>query len=273
MTRPIKSEHYDLAIPEEGLSYDILDMAFNRSTQHFIEVSDVRAGMKVLEVGCGSGVMTHYLAQKVGQHGEVIAIDNSEAQLACAKRYCDSHGASNITFKCLSLFDIEKLQATFDAIYCRFVLHHVDRPRQAIQLFYTLLNSGGMYIAEEGIISAAFSYPLYSAWWHERQQPVLPAEEKEGKGCDGEFGMKLFYWMKKVGFMIQDIKLIQPVFTTYEQKIKLLDGHDAYKNTALSQGKSETQWQDERDNLICLAKDEEAIVGFYQSCQVRGLKP
>lgn len=273
MTQPTKKEHYDFAIPEEGLSYDILDMAFNPSTQHFIEASNVRAGMKVLEVGCGSGVMTHYLAQKVGQQGEVVAIDNSEAQLARAMRYCDSQGTSNITFQHLSLFDIEKLQTTFDVIYCRFVLHHVDSPRQAIQLFYKLLNSGGIYIAEEGIISAAFSYPPYSAWWHKRELPVSPDKTQDGVGRDGEFGMKLFYWMKKAGFTVQDIKLIQPVFTAYEQKIKLLDGHDSYKKTALLHGKTETEWQDERDNLICLAKDEEAMVGFYQSCQVRGIKP
>ncbi|CZL29219.1 class I SAM-dependent methyltransferase [Legionella pneumophila] len=261
-------EHYELEIPEEGLDYDILDMAFNPTTQSFIEMNGIQSGIRVLDVGSGSGVMTHYLAKLVGHEGHVLSIDNSLEQLRRAKHYCQEQGDNNVTFKQLSVYDLNSLNETFDLIYCRFVLHHLHSPRLAIHLFYQALNTGGIYIAEEGIVSAAFAYPPSKAWQGSRGHILPPEEEKDGISRDGEFGMKLFYWMKKSGFAIKDIKLIQPVLAIHEQKKKLLDGHDAYKKTALLQGKSEAEWATERQELIHLANDNFAIVGFYQSCQV-----
>jgi len=71
-----KNERYELEIPDEGLDYDILDMAFNPTTKSFIEANGIQKGMRVLDVGSGSGIMTHYLARKVGQKGHVLSIDN-----------------------------------------------------------------------------------------------------------------------------------------------------------------------------------------------------
>lgn len=267
-----KNEHYDFEIPEEGLDYDILDLTFNPTTQSFIEAHGIQPGMRLLDVGSGSGVMTHYLALQVGDQGHVLSIDNSTEQLARAERYCQQHGDKNVTFKPLSVYDLDSYPETFDLIYCRFVLHHLHSPRLAIRLFYEALNKGGIYIAEEGIISAAFSYPPSPAWQYNRGPILSPDKEQDGSERDGEFGLKLFYWMKKTGFTIQDTKLIQPVLVTSEQKKKLVNGHDAFKKTALLQGKSEAEWERERQELIRLAKDDFSIVGFYQSCQVCGVK-
>lgn len=273
MTMPNQGqERYDLEIPEEGLDYDILDVAFNPTTRAFIKSNHLQSGMRVLDVGCGSGRMTHYLAECVGQEGRVVSIDNSQEQLTRAQLYCEQKGSKNVLFKLLSVYDLNILGETFDAIYCRFVLHHLHSPRQVINLFYEHLNKNGIYIAEEGIISAAFAYPPSNAWSFSRGQISSPDEEKDGHNRDGEFGMKLYYWMKKAGFTINDIKLIQPVLTTTEQKNQLLSGHEAYKKTALSQGKSLEEWEAEKQELVRLANDDLSIVGFYQSCQVCGIK-
>ncbi|ARH01100.1 class I SAM-dependent methyltransferase [Legionella micdadei] len=267
-----KNERYELEIPEEGLDYDILDMAFNPTTQSFIETHGIQPGMRILDVGSGSGIMTHYLARRVGDHGHVLSIDNSAEQLARAERFCQQQADKNVTFKPLSVYDLDSLNETFDLVYCRFVLHHLHSPRLAIRLFYNLLNKNGIYIAEEGIISAAFSYPPSPAWQYSRPSILPPDKEHDGLDRDGEFGMKLFYWMKKSGFTIKGSKLIQPILSTAEQKIKLVDGHEAFKKTALLQGKSEAEWEEEKQALIRLADDDFSIVGFYQSCQVCGMK-
>ncbi|MBA2652212.1 MAG: class I SAM-dependent methyltransferase [Tatlockia sp.] len=266
------NERYDLEIPTEGLDYDILDIAFNPTTQSFIEANGIKPGMRLLDVGSGSGIMTHYLASQVGQHGQILSIDNSEEQLARAQRFCQQQGDKNVSFKHLSVYDLNTLKETFDLIYCRFVLHHLQSPRLAIDLFYKVLNKGGIYISEEGIMSAAFSYPPSKAWHYNREEILPPDEQKDGNARDGDFGMKLSYWMKKSGFTIKDTKLIQPLLSTYEQKKKLLKGHHAFKKTALLQGKSEKEWAAEEQELDRLAKDDFTIIGFYQSCQVAGIK-
>ena len=98
-------EHYGLEIPEEGLDYDILDMVFNPTTKSFIEVNGIQPGMRLLDVGSGSGLMTHYLASQVGAQGSVLSIDNSPEQLAHAQRYCQQHGDKNVKFKQLSIYE------------------------------------------------------------------------------------------------------------------------------------------------------------------------
>lgn len=247
-------------------------MAFNPTTKSFIEVNGIQPGMHILDVGSGSGRMTHYLANQVGLQGSVLSIDNSPEQLARAQGYCQRQGDKNVSFKQLSVYYLDSIGETFDLIYCRFVLHHLHSPRLAIQLLYQVLTKGGIYIAEEGIVSAAFSYPPSNAWHYSREKIRSPDEEKDESGRDGDFGMKLFYWMKKSGFLIKDTKLIQPILTTHAQKKKLLDEHDAYKKTALQQGKSAAEWETERQELLRLANDESTIIGFYQSCQVSGIK-
>lgn len=264
-------EQYEFEVPDEGLDYDILDMSFNPTTKSFIAANGIQPGMRVLDVGSGSGIITHYLAGSVGAQGQVVSIDISPQQLARAERYCQQQGDKNIRFKPVSVYELDSLNETFDLIYCRFVLHHLHSPRLAIRLFHQLLNKGGLYIAEEGIMSAAFSYPPSKVLQHNREQISSPSEEKEGTQRDGDFGMKLFYWMKKSGFTIKDLKLVQPLLSTYEQKKKLLDGHEAFKKTAILQGKKESEWEAEKQELIRLAKDKFAIVGFYQSCQVCGI--
>ncbi|KTD20799.1 Putative methyltransferase [Legionella lansingensis] len=266
------NESYDFEIPEEGLDYEILDSAFNSTTEAFIKVNGIQPGMRVLDVGSGSGIMTHYLARQVGQHGHVLSIDNSPEQLGRARRYCEQQSDKNISFKVLSIYELNQLNEHFDFIYCRFVLHHLHSPRLAINLFYQALNKEGIYIAEEGIVSAGFAYPPSKAWQYNRPPTLLPEEEKEGTHRDGEFGMKLYYWMKKSGFTIRDAKLVQPLLITYKQKKRLVDGHDAYKKTALLHDQSEADWEEQRQELMRLASDDFSIVGFYQSCQVCGIK-
>ena len=81
---------YDFDIPEEGLSYDILDIEFNVTTKAFIAKNVNLKGMRVLDVGCGSGIMTLYLSKMVGSNGHVTSIDISDRQLNRAKQYCDA---------------------------------------------------------------------------------------------------------------------------------------------------------------------------------------
>ena len=42
--------------------------------------------MTVIDIGCGTGLMTKWLAEQVGETGHIIAIDNRENQLELAKK-------------------------------------------------------------------------------------------------------------------------------------------------------------------------------------------
>lgn len=268
----MSDEKYDLEVGDEGLSYDILDESYNPSTQKFLLDAGLSPGMKVLDVGCGAGVMTAWLANQVGKDGHVTAVDNSPEQLMVTQRRIEKEQLSNVMTKVVSAYDIGDLQEKYDLIYCRFLLHHLHSPRKAIKTYYDNLKDGGIYVGEEGIISHMFAYPATFAWQGYMPNLNSPDQEEEGKGRDGDIGMKLFYECKKVGFQIINCGLVQPILWKESQKIKLLEGLEAYKQTDLDQGTTEEEWQRKYDETIRFSKDPNQIIGFYGSFQVAGVK-
>ena len=109
-------------------------------------------GLRVLDIGCGSGRDVYLLSQLVGERGEVIGIDMTSEQLDIAKRYADYHeqefGYKNFHF-CQGY--IERLQevgleaGSFDLIVSNCVLN-LSSDKQAVLLgIKKLLKPGGEF--------------------------------------------------------------------------------------------------------------------------------
>lgn len=266
------SEHYEFEIGEDGLDYDILDKSYNSYTQHLILKNGLEPGMSVLDVGSGAGVMTTWLASQVGSEGRVTAIDNSENQLQLVKKRAHKLGLNNISCHVMSAYDLDQLKTEFDAVYCRFLLHHLHSPRKAISVFFNVLRKGGLYFGQEGIVSAAFAYPKTFAW--HGYEPELPDPKSivEGNERDGDFGMKLHYECIKAGFSIKDCQLHQPLLWNKEQKEGLITGLLAYKQTEISNGMSEEDWQKKYDETLRIIEEDTQLIAFYDSCFVAAQK-
>ena len=259
-----KKEIYEFEIGEEGLSYDILDKNYNQTTQSLIIKNGLKPGMKVLDVGCGAGVMTAWLAKQVGADGHVTAVDNSGEQLQVTQKRLAALNISNVTTKVLSAYEVDKLSETFDAVYCRFLLHHLHSPREAIQAYFNVLKPGGFYFGQEGIVNSIFAYPSSFAW----QAQAMNTTNLEGKDRDGDFGIKLFHECQKAGFTINDCQFHQPALWLKAQKNELLQGLIAFKKTELSQGLSEDEWTNKYEETLRIIEDNEQLIAFYNTCFV-----
>lgn len=269
----MKTEKYFVDIGEEGSEgLDLLDYCFNKTTQAFLMHAGLNSGMTVLDIGCGSGVMTCWLAQQVGQKGRVIGIENNENQLKAAKNRAQALSLDHAEFHLCSAYEIDSLHQKFDLIYCRFVLHHLHHPSEVVSKIYQALNPKGIFVSEEGIVSAAFSYPFSPAWGEDRTRLPPPWTDVEGEDRDGNIGIKMFNKMYTAGFEIMGTKIIQPLLTTREEKQLLLLGREELKKSYLAQGHSEADWYALGKELEKLIENEAQIVGFYGSCQVAGIK-
>ena len=108
---------------------------------NFIEERSVLKGKKILDVGCGGGI----LAEAMGQlGGEVTGIDASPNTIGVAKAHSKSVN-SGVTYKQKT---IEEFIATnpdekFDVITCLEMLEHVPSPLGVIQSCSSLLNDDG----------------------------------------------------------------------------------------------------------------------------------
>lgn len=266
------TERYAFEIGEEGLNYDILDLSYNEFTQGHILKNGLDSGMKVLDVGCGAGVMTAWLAQQVGPTGKVVAVDNSKEQLGVTQRRLQKLGLDNVDTQVLSAYELERLQQNFDVVYCRFLLHHLHEPRRALDNYYNMLVNGGIYFGHEGIVNSVFSYPDTFAWTSQSPPRSSPAHNRDSMERDCDFGLKLFYCCQQTGFTIKDCQMHQPVLWTKKQKERMLDGLIAFKKAELEAGMSALDWQKKYEETVRFINDHKQIIAFYNSCFVAAIK-
>ena len=108
--------------------------------QPVLDLLQPQPGERILDLGCGDGVLTEKLAS-LGVH--VVGVDSSEEMVAAArKRGLDARlmDATALTF-----------ENEFDAVFTNAVLHWVKNdPDAAIASAYHVLRSGGRFVGELG---------------------------------------------------------------------------------------------------------------------------
>lgn len=143
-----------------------LDSDLRRAMQPpdiMIARSGIHAGMKVLEIGCGSGGYTIAVARAVGPEGEVAALDIQPAMLhqLAAKlaqpTYQDIH---NITLYEASAYDLPFEDETFDLVYMITVFQEIPDRDRALAEVKRVLKPGGLLAITEWLFDP--DYPLMS---------------------------------------------------------------------------------------------------------------
>jgi ubiquinone/menaquinone biosynthesis C-methylase UbiE len=87
-----------------------------------------RPGERVLDVACGTGVVAHLAAERVGRTGRVAALDINPAMLAVARSLRAAAGAS-IEWQEGSVLALPFPNAAFDVVLCQLGLQFFpDRP-------------------------------------------------------------------------------------------------------------------------------------------------
>src|SRR6478736_9148728 len=69
------------------LAYDthIVDVFLQDYSRRLVEVAAIKQGDRVLDVACGTGVMTRLLAHKIGSAGQIVGFDLNAGMLARAR--------------------------------------------------------------------------------------------------------------------------------------------------------------------------------------------
>ncbi len=115
----------------------------------------IRADARIVEIGCGTGQMSLYLARADRM---IIAADLSRAALelgvAAARRYAVDH----VHFVETDLHRPGLKPASFDIVYSSGVLHHTPNPRLAFAALTQLVRPGGIVIA--GVYNTLARVPL-----------------------------------------------------------------------------------------------------------------
>ncbi|MDA0688641.1 MAG: bifunctional 2-polyprenyl-6-hydroxyphenol methylase/3-demethylubiquinol 3-O-methyltransferase UbiG [Proteobacteria bacterium] len=141
------------------------------------------AGLAVLDVGCGGGILSEAMAH----HGaRVTAIDMAEASLSVARLHL-LESKLDIDYRKCAAEDLAKEQpGRFDVITCLEMLEHVPDPSAVVRACHTLVKPGGLVFFSTinrnpksylfAIVGAEYVLNLLPRGTHDYEKFIRPSE-------------------------------------------------------------------------------------------------
>jgi SAM-dependent methyltransferase len=101
-------------------------------------------GKNILEVGCGTGQLSLYLA--IGTNNKIFALDPALASINLGKDFSKRNNILNITFVNADIFDDVFEDKFFDFIWSNGVLHHTKNASKGFDIIIKYLKKNGYII-------------------------------------------------------------------------------------------------------------------------------
>ena len=96
-------------------------------------------GEQVLDVACGTGLLTFEAARRVGSAGQVVGVDLSDKMIEAARRM----PGTNVNFRRMDARQLDLPAQSVDAVLCGLGLMYVPDPLVAVTEMLRVLRPGG----------------------------------------------------------------------------------------------------------------------------------
>lgn len=150
----------------DAQSYDQLADEFDLLTARYttplarriIRMAAIQEGGRVLDVGCGTGVLTLLAAQAAGGRGRVVGVDLSEGMLAKAGSIAAGSGlVDRIEFARGDAEQLHFSDQSFQTVVSLYALRHFPNPEKALLEMYRCCAKGGRVLVAVGSAPPLFS--------------------------------------------------------------------------------------------------------------------
>jgi SAM-dependent methyltransferase len=139
-------------------------------------------GMRVLDLGSGTGAVAFAAAELVGPSGSVLSVDKQEAPVRTATGNAATLGIENVTFVQGDLTSWTT-DEQFDAMTGRLITMYLPEPGPTIKRLATLVRPGGVVLLQEFAMSATCQIPQTPLFRHS-MDAVLAAFRAVGLPTD-----------------------------------------------------------------------------------------
>lgn len=160
-------------------------------------LAHLRAGMDLLDVGCGPASITADLAERVAP-GRVVALDAAAGALEAARATLRERGLSEqveVTSGDVMALPFE--DASFDVVHAHQVLQHLADPVGALAEMRRVTRPGGIVAVRDAVYSAMTWFPEPAGM--EQWRSVYMATAR-ANGGEPDAGSRLLSWARAAGF-------------------------------------------------------------------------
>ena len=116
-----------------------------------IEKCGISEGMRVVDVGCGTGQVSFLISKTVGPRGAVIGIDVNTTAIELCRNIATTEGVKNVSFIVGNACDMshDLPDNSIDISYSRFLLTHLEDPLAAIREMIRITKRKGIIMIED----------------------------------------------------------------------------------------------------------------------------
>jgi ubiquinone/menaquinone biosynthesis C-methylase UbiE len=246
---------------------DVLARVLLPTTTQLLERVGLIRGMKCLDVGCGGGQVAILLASIIGPEGRVVGTDTDAEILVLAKEDAKAAKATNVEFQqqdaCACVWHEE-----FDVGYARFLLSHLNDPKDCLAAMVEACAPGGRIVIEDTDFAGSFCYPPCDAYdrYKELYQELL-----QRRGGDSNIGAKLPAILRRAGIQNVELNVIQPAHMHGEGKLMAPLTMSRISDALIGEGlATEDEAQQILTGLNDVAADSETLISLPRIFQVWG---
>jgi ubiquinone/menaquinone biosynthesis C-methylase UbiE len=112
-----------------------------------LEMAQLQGGESVLDISCGTGIVSFEAARQVGPSGKVVGTDISDKMIEASTQNAASNGLMNISFAQMDAESLSLGDEMFDVALNALGLMYYPDPQKALREMHRVLRPGGRAVA------------------------------------------------------------------------------------------------------------------------------
>ncbi len=187
-------------------SYSRLNRNHLKKISEIASFLEMHAGMKVLEVGVGTGEHAEFILSRYNVN--FYGVDISQGMINSSGERLKQYKAVDLRVANGESLPFE--DGFFDAVFCTATLHHLEKPENGISEMFRVLKTGGRLIAIEPNIY--FPKNLYQALFIPEERNNLLITQRNLKKWGNSLNIKNL----QIGYFIYTIPFPKFLFSFYD---------------------------------------------------------
>ena len=111
--------------------------------QKLLQLANIKGGEKIIDIACGTGLVSFPAAEQAGKEGFVMANDISDKMVETGTAIAKERNLSNISFQRMDAEELPVEDNSYDIALCALGLMYFPDPLKAIKEMHRLLKPGG----------------------------------------------------------------------------------------------------------------------------------